>query len=1029
MIEDVSGGGVLQWAPAAQNLIVPASGSGSADAAEHPAQQACREADAALAAGDLVTAQRRLERACRLAPKNPVPVVSLAAVLLQRRAPDAARLFARVAQEYDLREAWLGLAAARRLDRDPDGAAAALAQALARGAPSPDVAFVGAATAIAQDAGAVGWAGLHSNGRVVVSLVENHAAPGRLVITLDGVRVTLARQTRRSGDTGRLVSGQLPDNFAAAQRLEVKLGGRALLGSPIAIPAITRVEGFVETTDCGLAGWVWRPGDPEADVHLSVGPVDDKANTFDVHAASPQAVAATQSPFARPRGFVVPAERLAGCSAIRVIGPGGRDLLGSPLDRGAEQRSTVTPVRRDPTARVDTPTAPEAYPGDAARAMTSRGGRTGATRAPRSSAAVVMPVYRGRDMTLAALAAVFETVGADTPVIVVDDATPEPALAEALDGLATTGRIRLVRHAHNRGFPAAVNAGIRAALDRDVVLLNSDTLVAGDWIQRLRTAAYAAPEVATVTPLSNNATILSYPDVERSNPAPTLEETRQLDALAAAANGEGVVEIPTAVGFCMYVRRDCLDEVGLLREDVFAQGYGEENDFCLRASHRGWRHVAATGVFVAHLGGQSFGAVPDLVARNLRSLNRLHPGYDQLIRDFVAKDPLAPARKRLDVARWTAERDGRRAVVIVTHDRGGGVERHIQERCQKIEHAGCRPIVVRPSRYGTTPGCRLSRGIEDTHPNLVYPLPEEADNLAELLRQERPTHVELHHVLGHHDEVRELDTRLGVPLELRLHDYALICPRVTLVDTTQRYCGEPDLPTCERCGADEGRQKDAVAALREQSAALLRRAARAVAPSGDTARRFGRYFPDLARATVQPWAREVPVSPRAEVRRLGPRARTRVCVVGAIGVDKGYDVLLAAARDAAQRRLPLEFVVVGYTCDDERLQATGRAWVTGEFAAAEAEELIRAQAADLAWLPSIWPETWCYALSDAWQAGLNVVAFDVGAPAERIRATGHGWLLPLGMPPAALNDALLRWAGTVAADHAVAPPHARGSTV
>jgi len=74
-----------------------------------------------------------------------------------------------------------------------------------------------------------------------------------------------------------------------------------------------------------------------------------------------------------------------------------------------------------------------------------------------------MPVYRGRDVTLAALAAVVETVGPDTPIIVVDDATPEPALAEALDGLAATGRIRLLRHTRNRGFPAAVNTGIRAA--------------------------------------------------------------------------------------------------------------------------------------------------------------------------------------------------------------------------------------------------------------------------------------------------------------------------------------------------------------------------------------------------------------------------------------------------------------------------------------------------------------------------------------------------------------------------------------
>ena len=58
----------------------------------------------------------------------------------------------------------------------------------------------------------------------------------------------------------------------------------------------------------------------------------------------------------------------------------------------------------------------------------------------------------------------------------------------------------------------------------------------------------------------------------------------------------------------MYIRRECLDAAGLFRADVFAQGYGEENDFCLRARHLGWRHVAVPGVFVAHLGGRSFGS-------------------------------------------------------------------------------------------------------------------------------------------------------------------------------------------------------------------------------------------------------------------------------------------------------------------------------------------------------------------------------------------------------------------------------------
>jgi hypothetical protein len=60
-------------------------------------------------------------------------------------------------------------------------------------------------------------------------------------------------------------------------------------------------------------------------------------------------------------------------------------------------------------------------------------------------------------------------------------------------------------------------------------------------------------------------------------------------------------------------------------------------------------------------------------------------------------------------------------------------------------------------------------------------------------------------------------------------------------------------------------------------------------------------------------------------------------------------------------------------------------------------------------LPALWPETWSYTLSQMWQAGLSVVAFDLGAQAERIRATRRGRLLPLGLPPAAACRALLAY--------------------
>ena len=141
--------------------------------------------------------------------------------------------------------------------------------------------------------------------------------------------------------------------------------------------------------------------------------------------------------------------------------------------------------------------------------------------------------------------------------------------------------------------------------------------------------------------------------------------------------------------------------------------------------------------------------------------------------------------------------------------------------------------------------------------------------------------------------------------------------------------------------------------------------------------------------------------------RPAERGRAGVCVVGAIGVHKGYDILLACARDAVRRDLDLEFIVVGHTIDDARLLATGRVFITGRFEPGEAVGLIAEQNARLGFVASICPETWCLSLGDIWRAGLKAAAFDIGAPAERIRRTGRGILLPLGLSASAINNTLV----------------------
>ena len=244
-----------------------------------------------------------------------------------------------------------------------------------------------------------------------------------------------------------------------------------------------------------------------------------------------------------------------------------------------------------------------------------------------------------------------------------------------------------------------------------------------------------------------------------------------------------------------------------------------------------------------------------------------------------------------------------------------------------------------------------------------------------------------------------------------MHDYAWLCGRVALVRADARYCGEPELPQCERCVAEDGNlieEEITVGALRRRSAKLLAAARSVVVPSEDARDRIRRHFPSI-RPVVQPHEDDVANEDRPPIVAARP---FRICVIGAIGVHKGFRVLLDCARDADARGLPLEFVVVGHTIDDRALLATGRVFVTGPYAADEAVGLIKAQHASLALLPSIFPETWCFTLGESWRAGLRVVAFDIGAQAERIRRTGRGILLPLGLFPAQINNALVAETGS-----------------
>ena len=309
--------------------------------------------------------------------------------------------------------------------------------------------------------------------------------------------------------------------------LVIRLDGRPLLGSPLDLQAIRRVEGFVEREAAGSPAGPGIPAIPAGDPVLTLR---DGRGHRRRRSSRGELDPAPHGPFTQPRRFRLAPAALAGLRPpFAVLGADGREPARQPA-RSRRRRSAAPrrwrsavallfPARRAcPAARR---CCAEAAHAAGARPPCARAAPAlPARQAPRAPPTSSIPVYRGLAATRACLDSVLRTVPAGTRVIVVDDASPEPALVAAA---AAAGRSAAASACSgtrsNRGFPAAANEGMRAAGRRDVVLLNSDTLVPPGWLERLREAAYSAPDIGTVTPLSNDATILSYPGAGRRQPA------------------------------------------------------------------------------------------------------------------------------------------------------------------------------------------------------------------------------------------------------------------------------------------------------------------------------------------------------------------------------------------------------------------------------------------------------------------------------------------------------------------------------
>lgn len=636
---------------------------------------------------------------------------------------------------------------------------------------------------------------------------------------------------------------------------------------------------------------------------------------------------------------------------------------------------------------------------------------------------VVVPVYAGLDTTMACIESLLASENA-TPVVitVVYDAGPERALLDWLSRRARDGSFDLVVNPANLGFVRTCNEAMARHPELDVLLLNSDTIVPKRFLDRLRDAALRSDDVGTVTPFSNAATICTYPILCEEHPPPDAAELERIASRCELLNRGESVDLPSGHGFCLYVKRSLLEAVGGFDEEAFGRGYGEENDLSMRGRSAGFRNVLASDAYVAHVGSVSFGAEREARVRAaMRVLAERHPGYEGDVDAFIRTDPAETQRHRVAVSLLADERRrAGRAMLFVTHHLGGGVAVHCRELAERLADEGWLVLTLASTADGTI---RVD-ATRSTHALAYADVERALDRLPNDLRTIGIDHVHLHAWLTLDERLVAASTGLDAPYDVTLHDFFAACPRVNLVRADGTYCGAPPIDACELCVAVDGRHEalsfaaprrapaelgapaDVVRDHRRRGHALLAGARRIFAPSRDTAERTVAMLGPLAVHVLPHPERALPPAP--SVRSADRGGRVKIAVLGGIGLHKGYLRLLEVARHASREHLPLEFVLFGTAIGAGALRRLDNVRITGSYERHELPSLVADAGCSVAAFFSVWPETYSYTLSEALALGLVPVVYDLGAPAERLRALGAGLRVPADADAATYATALLR---------------------
>ncbi len=624
---------------------------------------------------------------------------------------------------------------------------------------------------------------------------------------------------------------------------------------------------------------------------------------------------------------------------------------------------------------------------------------------------IIVPIYNAYEFTEECIKSLLKNTDLNKHTLVlINDKSPDEKILPMLLKYKNQNQdkqIEVLDNEENLGFVKTVNKGMQHSKN-DVILLNSDTEVTKNWIEKIQKCAYSNQYIATVTPLTNNGTIASVPNFGVDNELPENMILEEYAEMIEKVSKNRYPELTTGNGFCMYIKRDVIEEIGLFDDKTFGKGYGEENDFCYRALDHGYTNILCDNTFIYHKGTQSFkkenltASRAALIDEHMNLLRKKHPIYVQKTDNFIANNPLRDIQENIKLNILLHKK--KRILYLINEweenmEMTGGASLHVKDIINSNIKNNIASFVISPDKidksryrlylYTNQIAKEISNYKTDInhYGQITYTNNSYKQMLENIFDSFKIDILHVQHFLFQTFDTIEIAKERNIFSIITLHDLYMICPSINMV-YKDKYCEYDKEKDCAKClNIRYGVNSNILTNWQRTNLEILKKFDKIIAPSENTKKIFTNLYKDLEIEVVEHGVEVVQTKEKKDRNSKD----FNIAFVGAMAIHKGSNILKDLVKKNNNSNLKIH--LFGKPNEKDLTKSKGNYINHGKYTRGELPQLLIDNDIDLVCIFAPWPETYSYTLTESYMAQVPIITFDIGAVGDRVKNDNLGWVI------------------------------------